>query len=139
MGRGPATISKFCAKEGLLFDGSIAAPMMEAAVRTLKERQIVARDRRLTIEELYEARVLATLRDGKPWMTRQKTSGGGEQFVEVEGIPADDYRNITSASASNASAFRSYAPLETEQATEAGKSVLDKLIEAHQIPPEVKE
>jgi hypothetical protein len=80
---------------------------------------------------------MANLRDGVPWTTRRKTQGGGEEFVEVPLIPTDDYRNATSAAASNASAFKAYAPLETEQATERAKSVLDKLIEANMLPAEV--
>jgi hypothetical protein len=137
LNRRPSVISEWAKKMGLEFDGTLPANMISARAVNVKQRQVEARERKLLIEELYDARVMANLRDGKPWVTRQKTQGGGEQFVEVALIPGDDYRNAASASASLASAFKSYAPLETEATTEAGKSVLDRLIEAHQIPDEV--
>ena len=118
----------FCQREGLVFEGTLPAAMIEARAISIKDRQVAARERKLLLDELYDSRVLANLRDGTPWVTRQKTQGGGEDFVEVQVIPSDDYRNSTSAAASNASAFRSYAPLETGVDTAAAESVVDTLI-----------
>lgn len=128
LGRPFSTVSNFCVREGLTFDGTLPAAMIEARAISVKDRQVAARERKLLLDELYDARVLANLRDGTPWVTRQKTQGGGEQFVEVPIIPSDDYRNSTSAAASNASAFRSYAPLETGMDTAAAESVVDSLL-----------
>lgn len=131
------TVARLCRDNDVEPAVTLAAPFVKARALSVKERQVAARERKLELDELYDARVMANLRDGVPWVTRKKTQGGGEEFVEVPFIPGDDYRNATSAAASNASAFRSYAPLETEQATERAKSILDKLIEATGLPPEV--
>jgi hypothetical protein len=136
-GRSAGAVSKTVAAAGLKFEGERPAALVEAAAINVKERQVAARDRKLLIDELMDARVIAVLTGQAKWETRVKTQGGGEHFQQVDFIPPDDARNHASSAAALASAFKGYAPLETEAATEAGKSVLDKLIEAHQIPPEV--
>jgi hypothetical protein len=136
-GVGAGTISKIVWEAGIRFNGTLPAAMVEARAINVKERQVAARDRKLLIDELMDARVLKVLKGDGTWQTRVKTQGGGERFETVDFIPPDDARNVASSAAALASAFRGYAPLETEAATEAGKSVLDKLIEAHQIPPEI--
>jgi hypothetical protein len=137
LNRRPSVISEWAKKMGLEFDGVLPANMISARAVNVKQRQVEARERKLLIDELMDARVLKVLNGDGVWVTRVKTQGGGERFEEINFVPSDDYRNHTSSSASLASAFKSYAPLETEATTEAGKSVLDRLIEAHQIPDEV--
>lgn len=122
------TVAKLCRDEGLPSNVTLPVEFVEARKLSILERQVAARERKLTLDELYDARVLANLRDGKQWTTRRKTQGGGEEFVEVPLIPADDYRNATSAAASNASAFKAYAPLTTGGDTAAADSVIDKLM-----------
>lgn len=136
-GRSAGAVSQTVADAGLKFEGARPAALVEAHAINVKERQVAARDRKLLIDELMDARVIAVLTGQARWETRIKTQGGGERFEEVNFIPPDDARNHASAAAALASAFKGYAPLETEAATEAGKSVLDKLIEAHQIPDEI--
>jgi hypothetical protein len=87
--------------------------------------------------DLEDARQLDVLEGKATWTTRVKTSGGGEKFETVDFIPPDDARNNSSTAASHSSAFRNLAPLETEAVNERAKSVLDKLIEANVLPPEV--
>lgn len=122
------TVATLCRKEGLPSNVTLPVAFVEARALSIKERQVQARERKLALDELYDARVMANLKDGVPWTTRRKTQGGGEEFVEVPIIPADDYRNATSAAASNASAFKAYAPLETGGDTAAADSVVDKLM-----------
>lgn len=123
------TVAKHCRDEGLISLETLPVAFVEARALSVKERQVAARERKLAIDELYDATVLATLRDGKPWKTRQKTKGGAERFTELDMIPADDYRNAASAGASMASAFRSYAPLETGADVVAAESVVDSLMD----------
>ena len=136
-GRSAGSVSSVVAAAGLKFEGERPRALVEAAAIIVKERQVAARDRKLLIDELMDARALAVLTGQGKWVTRVKTQGGGERFEEVDFIPSDDARNLASSAAALSSAFKGYAPLETEAATEAGKSVLDKLIEAHQIPDEI--
>lgn len=137
LGISASSVYHIATKAGIRFNGAIPAAMVEARAINVKERQVAARDRKLLIDELMDARVLAALQGNGQWVTRVKTSGGGERFEEVDFIPPDDARNIASTAAALASAFRGLAPLETEAATDAGKSVLDKLIEVQGIPDEV--
>ncbi len=129
VGRAASSVSNVCLAAGIPSDAVLPAAFVQARALSVKERQVAARERKLLIDELHDARVLATLRDGKPWTTRQKTTGGGERFVEVSFIPADDFHNIASASASIASAFRSYAPLETGGDIAAAESVVDAFMD----------
>jgi len=128
VGRALTTVARICRENDMTPAVVLSAPFVEARKASITERQVAARERKLLMDELYDQRVVANLRDGVPWVTRKKTQGGGEEFVEVPLIPGDDYRNATSAAASNASAFRSYAPLETGGDTAAADSVIDKLM-----------
>lgn len=129
VGRAFSTVQGFCAREGLVFDGTLPAAMVEARALSVKERQVAARERKLRIDELHDAKVLDVMEGRTTWLTRQKTQGGGEKFTELDSIPEDDFRNATSAAASNASAFRSYAPLETGLEITAAESVVDSLLD----------
>lgn len=136
LGRAQSTVSMFCKREGLVFEGTLPAAMLKARALSVTERQVLARERRLTISELHDAKIIDAMQGRQKWVTRQKTQGGGEQFTELDWIPEDDFRNATSAEASNASAFRSYAPLEIETGIQEAKSMLDKVIESLEVPDE---
>lgn len=136
-GRSAGAVSQTVADAGLKFEGARPAALVEAHAINVKERQVAARDTKLEAERLVTAKFLEAMTGTGTWMTRVRTQGGGEQFEEVNFVPVDDIRQYASALAALASAFKGFAPLETEAATEAGKSVLDKLIEAHQIPDEI--
>lgn len=123
------TVARHCRVNGLTSEVTLPTAFVEARALSIKQRQVEARERKLAIDELYDAKVLATLRDGKPWVTRQRVTGGAESFVEVEVIPSDDYRNAASAGAAMASAFKSYAPLETGTDVAAAESVVDSLMD----------
>ena len=136
-GRSAGSVSSVVAAAGLKFEGERPRALVEAAAINVKERQVRARDTKLDAEQLFTAKFLEAVTGQGKWMTRVKTQGGGERFEEVDFVPVDDFRQYAAALAAIASAFKGFAPLETEAATEAGKSVLDKLIEAHQIPAEI--
>lgn len=139
VGRGLSTVAKICRDNNMEPAVVLSAPFVEARALSIKERQVAARERRLRIMELEDARQLDVLEGRAQWTTRVKTRGGGERFETVDFIPPDDSRNNSSTAASHSSAFRNLAPLETEQATERAKSVLDKLIEVVGLPSEVPE
>jgi hypothetical protein len=132
LNRRPSVISEWAKKMGLEFDGTLPANMISARAVNVKQRQVEARERKLLIDELMDARVLKVLNGDGVWVTRVKTQGGGERFEETDFIPSDDYRNHTSSSASLASAFKSYAPLETNDNVAAAESVVDNLIQGFQ-------
>jgi hypothetical protein len=102
--------------------------MVEARAINVKERQVAARDRKLLIDELMDARVLKVLTGDGTWQTRVKTSGGGERFETVDFIPPDDARNVTASGESLSRAMKNLAPLETEAGLVQATSMLDNVI-----------
>lgn len=130
------TVARLCRENDVEPAVTLAAPFVEARALSIKERQVAARERRLRIMELEDARQLDVLEGKAQWTTRVKTSGGGEKFETVNFIPPDDARNNSSTAASHSSAFRNLAPLEVEVGIQEAKSMLDKVIENLDVPDE---
>lgn len=128
VGRGLSTVAKICRDNNMEPAVTLSAPFVEARALSIKERQVAARERKFLIDELADAKVLATLQGTAQWQTRVKTSGGGEQFETVDFIPPDDFRNATSSGAALASSIKNLAPLNTGGDTAAADSVIDKLM-----------
>ncbi|GAA1051392.1 MULTISPECIES: helix-turn-helix domain-containing protein [Bacillati] len=134
--RSRSTITSFCSRHGIKFDGTIPEAMAKAAAINVKERQVAARERRLEIMELEDERQLRVLKGQSIWTTRVKTSGGGERWDEVTFIPADDAQRNATAAAAHTSAFKNLAPLEVEVGLQEASSMLDKVISALGVPDE---
>lgn len=123
------TVANYCRNEGLTSAETLPVAFVEARALSIKERQVAARERKFLIDELADAKVLATLQGEEKWTTRLKTKGGAERFTEVDFIPADDFRNATSSGAALASSIKSLAPLETGADVTAAESVVDSLMD----------
>jgi hypothetical protein len=136
VGRAVTTVAKVCRDADMEPAVVLSAPFVEARALSIKERQVAARERRLRIMELEDARQLDVLEGRAMWKTRVKTQGGGEYFETVDFIPPDDSRNNSSTAASHSSAFRNLAPLEVEVGIQEAKSMLDKVIESLDVPDE---
>ena len=136
VGRALTTVARICRENDMTPAVVLSAPFVEARALSIKERQVAARERRLRIMELEDARQLDVLEGRATWRTRVKTQGGGEYFETVDFIPPDDARNNSSTAASHSSAFRNLAPLEVEVGIQEAKSMLDKVIESLDVPDE---
>jgi hypothetical protein len=123
------TVARICREHGMSSEVQLPRAFVEARALSIKDRQIQARERKLAIDELMDAKVLATLNGNGTWTTRVRTQGGGERWDAVDFIPIDDFRNATSSGAALASSFKSYAPLETGVDVTVAESVVDSLMD----------
>lgn len=123
------TVARYCRENGLTSEVTLPVAFVEARALSIKERQVAARERKFLIDELADAKVLATLQGEGKWTTRLKMKGGAERFTEVDFIPPDDFRNATSSGAALASSIKSLAPLETGTDVAAAESVVDSLMD----------
>lgn len=128
-GRPAGTISSFCHRNGLEFDGSNTEAATARRVLDAKERVSLLRLELIAVQEHRVAEIRAVQRGEKRWKTVLRGTGASEGEAELSFIPPNDYAREQSAASQASTAIKNYAPLQTEN-TEAAKSMADKVIEA---------
>jgi len=128
-GRPHGSISTFCARDGLKFDGTTTEAATARRVLDAKERVSLLRLELIAVQEHRVAEIRAVQNGTKRWKTVLRGTGASEGEAELSFIPPNDYAREQSAASQASTAIKNYAPLQTEN-TEAAKSMADKVIEA---------
>jgi len=128
-GRPHGSISTFCARDGLKFDGTTTEAATARRVLDAKERVSLLRLELIAVQEHRVAEIRKVQNGDGRWKTLVRGTGGSEREEELSFIPPQDYAREQSAASQASTAIKNYAPLQTEN-TEAAKSMADKVIEA---------
>jgi transcriptional regulator with XRE-family HTH domain len=126
LGRSAGAISNFCAAQGLTFPQVERIAQVASAAVTIAERSIAAHERQLRIVEHQQAKLLGHYDEHKPWATKMRGTEGSEYTDQLDFIPSEDERNITSAIANSVSSLAKLAPVDKGH-TAVAESVLDRL------------
>lgn len=122
-----STVARFMKAEGLLYDSSNQRAAITKNVLTAQERISALRLDVIGIAEHEAADILAVHRDGKPWKTVMRTTGGGEEARDLDFIPPLDKRSNASSLGSHAATIARLAPKEDGNTAQV-ESVMDQLI-----------
>ena len=128
-GRPHGSISTFCARDGLRFDGTTTEAATARRVLDAKERVSLLRLELIAVQEHRVREIRAVQNGEKRWKTVLRGTGASEAEAELSFIPPNDYAREQSAASQASTAIKNYAPAQTEN-TEAAKSMADKVIEA---------
>ena len=128
-GRPAGTISTFCSRNGLKFDGTTTKAATERNVIDAKARIAALRLELISVQEHRVAEIRKVQLGEATWKTVLRGTGASEAEAQLSFIPPNDYAREQSAASQASTAIKNYAPLQTEN-TEAAKSMADKVIEA---------
>lgn len=133
-----SSVSKVCREAGLTFPPAGGASFVQSAALTLKQRTTESYGRQLNVVEAIQAQLLDGL-NGDGWETRLRGTGGSERIESLRFVPADDMRDAATALNAAVTAMSRLKPLGDDEGATAARSVVEKLIDALGLPPEVPE
>jgi transcriptional regulator with XRE-family HTH domain len=127
-GRPAGTISTFCSRNGLKFDGTTTEAATARRVLDAKERVSLLRLELIAVQEHRVAEIRAVQNGEKKWKTVLRGTGASEGEAELSFIPPNDYAREQSAASQASTAIKNYAPQEVAKDTTATDSVVDALL-----------
>ena len=127
-GRPAGTISTFCSRNGLKFDGTTTVAATERNVIDAKARIAALRLEQIAVQEHRVAQIRAVQKGTGTWKTILRGTGGSEREDELSFIPPQDYAREQSAASQASTAIKNYAPTEVAKDTTATDSVVDALL-----------
>jgi len=131
-GRPAGTISTFCSRNGLKFDGTTTVAATARRVIDAKERVSMLRLELIAVQEHRVARLRAVQNGTETWKTLIRGAGGSELEAVLSFIPPQDYAREQSAASQASTAIKNYAPTEVAKDTTATDSVVDALLTGFQ-------
>lgn len=134
VGRSLGSVTAVVKAAGLTFPQVQHPATVAARELSVRERTIAAHERHLRILELQQGKLLGGY-ETHTWRTKLKGAGGAEHVEDLDFIPSDDEKNLTTAMTSATAALKNLTPVGDAE-KDAALSVVEQLTKALGIPDE---